>query len=324
MATKRKLNMEMGVGVSIIQNFADHPHSLYKALGEFIDNSIQAYFDEKKTMDKLYRKSDEKLTIRINYNKAQKYLEVIDNSTGIYEDTLKQAFLVGTKMTRKNADMSLGQFNMGFKTAAVWLCDLYEIETKRHDEEESLKVIVDHNAINTKDSTLSLDASKETEEGNQSYTRFKLHNLKHDFSDATISKTIEYLSSIYRHLFKGISIKFHNKSLKWDGFELDYDIENKRERKWPLDIGLINPKDPNSPEISGWVGILKSGKGGSSGRKNAGFSVFRRNRMIMGWPDQWKPEVAMSGGANTLANQRIVGEVHCDQAKVSFQRLYRP
>lgn len=314
--------MEMGVGVSIIQNFADHPHSLYKALAEFIDNSIQAYFDEARTMEKLYRKHDEKLKIRINYNRAKKYLEVIDNSTGIYEDVLRQAFLVGTKIDRKNADNSLGQFNMGFKTAAVWLCDFYEIETKRHDEEESLYALVDHNAIKMGDATLKLECEKRPEEGDKSYTRFKLHDLKHDFTSATIENTISYLSSIYRHLLKGITIEFNGDPIKWNDFKIEYDIENKRDYKWPLDRGYLNPKDPNSPEIHGWVGILKTGAGGSSSTKNSGFSVFRRNRMIQGWPDPWKPPKAMKGGSNTSANQRIFGEIFCDQAKVSFSKDY--
>lgn len=322
---KKQIKMEMGVGVSIIQNFADHPHTLYKALAEFIDNSIQAYFDEEPKIKKILRKRKEKLFIRINYNKAKKTLQIIDNSTGIYEDVLRQAFRVGTKVDRKNADKSLGQFNMGFKTAAVWLCEIYTIETKRFDEEKRLNVIVDHRTIDPKDATLSLDAESDIEKGNKSYTRFLLEDLKHDFSNDTINLTKSHLASTYRHLSKSIDIFFDGEQLVHEPLNLQINEKTGKEFKWQLDRGYLNPNDRNSPEISGWVGILRLGTkamGGSTSALNAGFDIFRRNRMIMGWPEPWQPPISMSGGSNTSENQRITGEIFCDQAKVSFSKDY--
>ena len=323
--TKKKINMEMGVGVSIIQNFADHPHSLHKALAEFIDNAIQAYFDEQLKFKKILRKRDEKLYIKINYNKAKKTLQIIDNSTGINEEVLRNAFRVGTKVNRKDPDNSLGQFNMGFKTAAVWLCDIYEIETKRYDEEKNLRVLVDHRIIDSKDATMSLDADSDIENGEKSYTRFNMENLKHDFSSSTIEDTKIFLASIYRHLSKSINIYFDGDKLEHREFNLEINKKTNKPYKWQLDRGFLNPKDRNSPEVYGWVGILKTGpksEGGCSSTANSGFSIFRRNRMIQGWPEPWKGAKSMGGGSNTTANQRIFGEIFCDQAKVSFSKDY--
>ena len=48
--------MKIKVGVGSLRNYQRMPYTFHGALGEFVDNSIQAYFDERKQLDKLFKK----------------------------------------------------------------------------------------------------------------------------------------------------------------------------------------------------------------------------------------------------------------------------
>ena len=104
---------------------------VHYAIGELIDNSIQAYHDEKKALKKILDKEG-KLEIKIFYEPKDGTLKITDNSTGITRDRLEEAFEIGKKIKRENAGSALGQFNVGLKSAAIWLCDEWTIRTKRY------------------------------------------------------------------------------------------------------------------------------------------------------------------------------------------------
>ena len=89
--------MNLGVGIGLLDNFASYPYTLHGTLGEFIDNSIQAYLDEKNQLKKIHKKNKVRPFVKIQYIKAQKRIEIIDNSTGISQKDLEQALFVGTK-----------------------------------------------------------------------------------------------------------------------------------------------------------------------------------------------------------------------------------
>ena len=322
-----KLNMNLGVGIGLLDNFASYPYTLHGTLGEFIDNSIQAYLDEKNKLKKVHKKNKEKPYIKIRYIKAKKRIEIIDNSTGISEEELDRALFVGTKKNRIAGEESLGKYNMGFKTAARWLCSTYMIQTKRYDEEREIEVIVDHKQIKHDEKVLPCVAEDRPKKGNKSYTRFFLEDLNHDFDDKKIEKTRIYLASMFRYFLDTIDIYFDGDLLEWTDFKIHKDDKGfagpkGKILKWSLDIGPLNPRDPNSLEIKkgSYIGILQMGKGGDSGRANSGFSIFRNRRMIQGWPETWRPDKSLNAGTNTSYNQRLVGELHVSTPEVSFAK----
>ena len=127
--------MKIKVGLDSLRLYQRMTYSLHYALGELIDNAIQAYLDEKKVMDKLYKKVGKKLEIHITYDKEQNTLRITDNSTGISRKRLSQAFDIGSEIDdRKNSSTSMGQFNIGMKASSIWLADEWILRTKRHDE----------------------------------------------------------------------------------------------------------------------------------------------------------------------------------------------
>ena len=48
--------MKLSVGVGSLRNYTRLPYKLHHAIGELVDNAIQAYLDERKTLDKIYSK----------------------------------------------------------------------------------------------------------------------------------------------------------------------------------------------------------------------------------------------------------------------------
>ena len=57
-------------------------------------------------------------------------------------------------------------------------------------------------------------------------------------------------------------------------------------------------------------------------RANAGLTIIRRGRVLVGWPDSWKPQSVFGqfDGSNDLVNQRLVGELNLDTFSVSHTK----
>ena len=134
--------MKITVGLDSLRNYQRMPYELHYALGELVDNAIQAYIDEKKNLKKRLDKEGKKLEIHIHYEPNLDLLRVTDNSTGITKERLSEAFEIGKKIERSNAGSSMGQFNVGMKASAIWLADEWRIRTKRWDEEKELEMII--------------------------------------------------------------------------------------------------------------------------------------------------------------------------------------
>ena len=69
-------------------------------------------------------------------------------------------------------------------------------------------------------------------------------------------------------------------------------------------------------KVNGWVGVLSRGS-----RTNAGFSILNAERVVRGWPENWRPETIYGfQGRNDLINQRLVGELHLSDFEVSHTK----
>ena len=316
--------MKIKVGVASLRNYERMDYSLWQCLAELCDNSIQAYFDDRGSLDKIYKKRKEKLTINIVYDKDLSTLKVTDNSSGISKKVLTEAFDVGGERTRKDAENSLSEFNVGLKSAAMWLCEIWTIETKRFDEKVETSVIVENERVfNNED---ELEEGEKDVSSERGYTKLNFEGLKHTFNVTAIGKAKRFLASTYRNwLNKSVIIVFNGDELIWEDFKLHPHPSTGRSYKWSIGPGYIG--ENKDREVSGWIGILKVGMkagedgwGRGSGRENAGISVMRRGRMIQGYPDAWRPSKVFASGAGSTVVQRIVGELVFNDGKVSHTK----
>jgi hypothetical protein len=309
--------MKIKVGVASLRNYKRMPYTLWYALGELVDNSIQAYLDEKKDMDKIFSAEGKKLKISINYDKHTDSLTISDTSTGITEKRLEQAMEIGGDMARPMGDKSLGEFNVGLKSSAIWLCDLWTITTKRFDEHKETTVMVDNDNVFANNDELEVDTKDVPTD--RHYTKITFEKLSHKFDKRHLDKTKMFLASMYRnYLNKSVYISFNDDDLEWEPFELHNNPKTNKPFKWVIGPGMLGGTE--QLEVSGWIGILKMGAKKGSSAANAGISVMRRNRMIIGYPDAWRPKNIFASGMGSTINQRIVGEIVFNDAKVSHTK----
>ncbi|MDP8208119.1 MAG: ATP-binding protein [Candidatus Electryonea clarkiae] len=308
--------MKLGLGPEIIGSYKRLSYKEWYGLAEFVDNSTQAYFNNKSELDEEFKKSGDILTVRIDLPEDEngKFLRISDNSIGMSEDELSDAVTIG-----KPPEYTGGRskYGLGMKTAAFWFGDSWTIETTKLNDKSIHKVEVDLGKIIDHDLDLN-HSHEETESLDSHFTVIEIRNLHRGFYGNTVFKIKEYLRSIYREDIKKqtLNLYWRNELLVWDWEEnidkrLIRDSQgNKTKRIFSFSIGDKN--------VNGWAGVFAKGS-----RSDAGFSIIQSDRVIRGWPDTYRPETIFGrheGGTNDLINQRLVGVIFLEGFDVSHTK----
>jgi len=305
--------MELQLGPEIISSYKRLAYQVWYALAEFVDNSTQAYFNNKAALNRVYAQTGERLTVDITVGQDEKgdFIRVKDNSIGMSEAELKNAVIIGRPPSNTRGRSKYG---LGLKTGACWFGDLWSVQTKKLGETTAHKITV--NVPRVASNHLSLPHKKIHAAADEHYTIIEIRKLHRQIAGRTTGKVKDYLRSLYR-----VDIRDDLLVLKWNGTALTWDSDiNKRlyrrkdgrvaKKKFRFKVG--------KKRVSGWAGVLAKGS-----RKNAGFSVIQANRVITGWPDSYRPETlygSQEGGSNDLVNQRLVGELFLRGFEVSHTK----
>ena len=299
----------------LVSSYKRLSYKIWNALAEYVDNSTQAYVNNKILLDETYTKEKHKLQVFITYHLGQNikedYFEIRDNSMGMSTDDLKRAFKIGLP-----PDNSTGRskYGLGMKTASFWLGDEWTIETKKLNE--NIKSSLTLNLQSIAQGSLQLNINTETAEENEHYTIIKIYQLHRRFKGMTINKIKSFLSSIYRFdlINDRMELFWNNEKLEWSDFSDDDFIKNSEmsplKRTFEFQI--------NDKKVHGWAGILSNGS-----RNKGGFSLIKHERVIQSPPNGYKPESIFGeqeGGINDLVNQRLVGEIYLDDFEVSHTK----
>lgn len=307
--------MNIELGIEIINSYKRLSYKPWYALAEFVDNSTQAYFDSKE-LNALFEKTGEKLTVSIDVgvDDEGEFLIIRDNSIGMNQDFLKHAVVIG----RPPQDTSgRSKYGLGMKTAACWLGDYWTVKTKTLGEtvEHSIVIDVPHIANGNRDLQYKQTEVKDSETHYTEIVIRKLHrNLR---AGRTSGKIKNYLMSMYRFDTekKGLILLWRGEQLKWNREAIESRILKRgdgslEKENFSFTVG--------GKIVSGWAGVFENGS-----RKDAGFSVVQSERVIVGWPDSYRPETIFGpqeGGSNDLVNQRLVGELFMDGFDVSHTK----
>lgn len=305
--------MKFGIENTVISSYKRLSYEAWYAFAEFVDNSTQAYFDNKNELDKYFNATGRKLEIYITYNRDEDFIEIKDNSIGMDEIGLDRALKVGLPPDNPT---QRSKYGLGMKTAACWFGNKWSIKTKKLGEVKGYEVFIDVDSISKQEGEVDIvptefDAPKE-----EHFTIITIKDLNRKFIGRTITKIKEYLGSIYRFdLEEGIQIYWNGSKLFYKRFEDELYVNEKGElAKEKFDF-VINDK-----VVKGWVGVLGKGYGS---RKKAGFSIIQNKRVIQGWPNGFKPSSIFGeqeDGSNDLVNQRVVGELFLDGFSVSHTK----
>ena len=87
---------------------------------------------------------------------------------------------------------------------------------------------------------------------------------------------------------------------------------------WKKNIDFTFEFKKKAYKVKGFVGILKDRKaGGKSGFANAGFALFRRNRVIIGGEGQNYKPTEIFGEAQSTISHKLYGEIDLDDFPVN-------
>lgn len=301
--------LELKIGLDVISSYKRLAYTPWHALAEFIDNSTQAYFDNKAVLDAAFVEEGESLGVDIAYDRDAGFLRISDNSIGMSLADLERALHVALPPQNTKGRSKYG---MGLKTAACWLGNVWTLKTKKLGEIHEHEVIIEVERIARGEG--ELEAVSIERPTSQHYTVLEIHDLNQKFHGRTIGKIRDFLQSMYREDFRAgrLRLTWNGTVLKWT--ELD-------DRLLRAASGAVYKKNFNfeaaGKMVSGWVGILDRG-----GRADAGFSIIHCGRVVRGWPDSWRPTTLYGQlqGSNDLVNQRLVGEIHLDEFDVSHTK----
>jgi hypothetical protein len=300
--------LEFQIDSSAILNYKRLDYSFWFAIAEYVDNSTQSYLNNKEKLDKQFTKDNESLEVKIIYDNKQDTLTIRDNAMGMDYQELIYALQMG-KPPKINTGRS--EFGMGLKTASCWIGDTWSVRTKKLGQEEEIEFTFDVEKVSKGD--VALKDIRRKKPIDDHYTIIEIQKMHQKIAGPTITKTKNYLASMYR-----VDIKEKSLSLKWGDEPLSYDAnliflkaQNGEEFKREFDFKI------GKHRVSGWGAILENG-----GRSKAGFAIIRRNRVIVGQPTAWRPSTifGQEGGSNDLINQRLVGEIHLDDFMVSHTK----
>jgi len=308
-------NFKIKLASEIIASYKRLSYKVWYALAEFVDNSTQAFENNKTILLDEYSKKGTQLVVSINYFKGDSlqddYFEIIDNSIGMSKAELIKALNIGVPPENNKGRCRYG---LGMKTAAFWLGDEWSIKTKKLDDSKEHSVCLSLDSISGGNLTLGLESIDKAK--NDHYTVIKIEKLHRRFKGNSINKIKSFLSSIYRFDMakKELILNWNSEPLQWKEYTEEDFIHNSEGKPYRVDFefNIANKK------VYGWAGVLKSG-----GRLKGGFALVQCNRIIQAPPNGYKPEGIFGeqfGGINDLINQRIVGETFLDEFEISHTK----
>lgn len=301
---------KLTVGSLALKRYADLDYDEWYAIAEFIDNSLHSYLLNKSDLNRIgIDHCDVRISITEEGN--DEILNIVDDSGGIHPNDFERLLTFG--IPKEKSDTQLSEFGMGMKTAAIWLGNLIEIETKHYlnDDSKAYKITIDIDSVGS-DNEVTIDEVVASS-NKKSYTKIRISNLNRRLNFKA-KKIKESLSSIYRKFIESgdLTISFLDVQLSPINYELLKKSDGSLARK---DFEILTS---NGKKCIGWIGILNKGKTVLSG-----FSIYRYNRLIQGYPENaWRPKEVFGseGGSNTTKNQRLIGELDMTDFKAAHTK----
>lgn len=296
--------------VAMYAAFARLNYKPWYAISEFVDNSVQSALAN---MDALrVAHPDFRLLVEIDVD--ENHIEIRDNAAGISVRDYIRAFLPASPPPDTTG---LSEFGLGMKAAASWFASQWSVRTTALGEDVEREIAFDIPAIveNNRD---RLDAIERRAQHSDHYTVLSLDKLHVHPKGRTVAKIKDHLRSIYRvFLREGVlELRVNGEALTYEPppvLQAPYHATPAStsvtwRKEFDLDLG-------DGHRVRGWAAILAK-----ASVTNAGFSIFRRRRLIQGsYGEGYRPE-RIFGKPNKFVYQRLVGEVEVEGFAVSHTK----
>ena len=297
----------------ILGVFSRLSYKAWYAIAEFVDNSTQSFFSNE---DKLKKEKIQQVNVQIRYSQTENELIISDDAYGMEIEDFKRAVKLDSKSEHPD---TRNEFGMGLKTAASWFGEVWSVESTRLNSENKYYTEVDIPLLRQKKiNSVKIQKKKCSKE--EHGTTVHIKNLTKQISHKTYEKICTLLESMYRRDLESgkVTIEFITGNNIKELFFTPYEPLSYKDKTWKKKIDYDFEFNKKVYKVKGFVGILKDRKsGGKSGFDNAGFALFRRNRVIIGGEGQnYKPH-DIFGEAQSPISHKLYGEIDLDDFPVN-------
>lgn len=290
----------------------------WTAIAEFVDNSTQSFYDHKdELMEQKYCKG---LRITIDYIEDQTKgdrIEIYDDAYGMEWSDFQRAVVLDRPPQNTNGR---NEFGMGLKTAACWFGSIWSVESTQLGSKNKYFAEINIDDLG-KYKTEEIDVQEDIVGYKEHYTKIVIKKLnKRIVGSRTVGKVKELLSSIYREDIRSglVKIFYNGTLLQFREAPIFTESVNGKPITWKKPISFTVQHEGNNLAVTGFIAIRIPGS-----VKDAGFTLIRRGRVIIGGSEKNYRPTELFGDANSYAWQRLYGELHMDswpvtQAKDNF------
>lgn len=304
-------NIDIRPEVAIFSAFARLNYKPWYALAEFVDNSIQSYLLNR---ERLQEGLKGKVVLRIDVHLSEDSIEIKDNAAGITWKDFPRAFLPASPPPDTSG---LSEYGLGLKAAACWFAANWSVRTSALGEPFEREIEFDVPNI-SEHKVNHLPVLERPAELGAHYTVVTLRNLNVVPRTKTVTKIRSHLASIYRlYLSSGLlELQIDSEPVTYAPPSIlkaaHFETPNATPIVWRKDFELSLD---DGHRIWGWAGLLNR-----ASVSNAGFSLFRRDRLIEGsYGEAYRP-IKLFRRSNSYTYQRLVGELHVEGFDVSHTK----
>lgn len=308
----RKIDIRPGVSVLAVLRYLNY--TPWFALAEFVDNSIQSFLQHRKEIERIDGK-DSKLCVDIEVDTSPPArITIRDNAGGIFPTDFPRAFRAAAIPPDRSG---LAEFGMGMKSAACWFAPKWTVRTSALGDKYCRTVRFDiANIVN--DDIEELEIKEEPEKAEHHFTEVVLEDAFQVPVGRTIGKLKEHLADIYRVFMREgwLVLRFRGEDLVYEQppiLNAPY-FKNKTgpSKVWhklvEFDLG-------KGLSVHGFAALREP-----ASTTRAGFSLFRRGRLIQGSGDEGYRPSYIFGHSNSYRYQRLFGELHLEGFEVSHTK----
>lgn len=299
----------------IYDTFGRLSYKAWYALAEFVDNATQNFFDFKGELAATSTSSPA-LRITIQYDAVAQTLTVTDDAHGMGEEELGRALRINARPPQRDGR---SEFGMGLKTAACWFGKRWTITTTRLGSGVEYQATMDLDELNESRRTVIEPVERQVDPESHG-TTLRIEALRQRIHGRGVEVVKKYLASMYRRdIASGdVTIVYNGELLTFDEPPLyveDLGQDERREWRQDVDVEVEDPSTGIRHHVWGWVGIRETMK-----NAEAGFALFRRNRLVLGAHGEgWRPR-QVCGEPGSPEYKRLVGELNMNSFPVSFMK----
>lgn len=307
-------NVEIRPKSGMYAAFARLNYKPWFALAELVDNAVQSFIANRDRIVKVGGQGPLVVDIHLDTDE----LSVTDRAAGIRLEDFDRAFSPATPPTDPSG---LSEFGLGMKAAACWFANEWSVRTSALGEEVEREITFDVPKI-AQEGLDALPIQSQPSPAEAHYTVITMRKLRVVPKGSTLTKIKDHLASIYRLLIEDGTVRIRltvngkTEELAYEQPKLlvapFYATPDAEPVLWRRDIRIeISPQRI----VTGWAGIMETGK-----YARAGFSVFRRRRLIEGSVGEAYRPRAVFGAHNSFSSQRIVGELYVEGFDVTHTK----